>query len=177
MRSDKTNNWYQMDPESYRRELRNLITKDYKLADEDNVRKINQEAAHLARKLGMEDRVEQIALEAAQIRVKDHKPNFPEVIAFRLITATKPKLQKVSKVILERVNVELRAKLGLNQWISSKHTLDWYRQLLTRSRRGTKFIQSDIADFYGSIKEGLLKEALEWAAQETFLTELGVQVV
>ena len=30
-----------------------------------------------------------------------------------------------------------------------KHTLEWYKQLLTRSRRGTKFIQFDIADFYG----------------------------
>ena len=177
VKSDKTNNWYQLEPGEYRKQLRNLITQDYRLAEEEQVDNIDFQAAELARKLGIEDRVERLALEPAQVRVKDHKPNFPEVISYRLITPTKPQMQKVSKVILERVNVELRAKMGLQQWASSKETLDWYKDLLPRSRRGTRFIQFDIADFYGSIKKDLLLRALEWARQETFLEELGIKVI
>ena len=54
------------------------------------------EAARLAKDLGMEERIEQLALEEALVRVKDHKLGFPEVVSFRLITPTKPQMQRVS---------------------------------------------------------------------------------
>ena len=124
------------------------------------VQQSNTEAAYLDKQLGLEDRIDRMALETAFITIKDHKPNFPERLSFRLINPAKSQVGKISKIILERLNKEIREKLCLNQWKSSNETLDWYKNVCLNNTNGLKFIQCDIANFYPSISEKLVKTHL-----------------
>ena len=51
---------------------------------------INIEAANLARSLNIDDRMDAMGLNEAFITIKDHKPNFPNRLDFRLINLGKP---------------------------------------------------------------------------------------
>ena len=177
IKSDKTNNWYTIEVTDYKRELRNAITTDYRLLDDSEVEKINKEAAYLANQLGISDRIDKMSLETAFITVKDHKSDFPAKYNFRLINPAKSQMGRVSKVILERVNKEIRRKLGLNQWQSSNEALEWFHRIPQHDSKEMKFIQCDITNFYPSISENLMKKALVWAANYTYLSELAIEVI
>ena len=83
--ADKTANLYCMEVQQYKDELRNNITKDYKVSRTDVLKSINSESAVIAERLELSDRVEAIAEKPANITVKDHKPDFPARLGCRLI--------------------------------------------------------------------------------------------
>ena len=177
IKSDKTGNWYTMDVSEYCRQMRNLITKDYKQISQEEIQEIDREAAFLAKQLGMDDRIDCMALENAFITVKDHKAGFPARLYFRLINPAKSNIGKISKVILSRTNTDIRKKLSLCQWQSSDDTLKWFKDILKSDTSGMKFIQFDIENFYPAISEDLLEKALVWARKHTFLSELATKIV
>ena len=78
----------------------------------------------------------------------DHKPDFENHPKCRLINPSKSSLGKVSKVILDRINNDIRDQVHVNQW------------------------RSDIVDFYPSISEPLLDQAIEWAKQHSDTKEI-----
>ena len=63
------------------------------------------------------------------ITIKDHKQDFPGKISCRLINPAKTDVGKLSKVILQEKVAELREKLQLNQWKSTKEVLEWFSAL------------------------------------------------
>ena len=85
--------------------MKNSITDQYRRADEHVLDRINTEAAKIAKKLKLDDRIEEISEKAAYITIKDHKEDFPGRLKFRLISPCKTNMGKISKTILERVNV------------------------------------------------------------------------
>ena len=99
------------------------------------------------------------------MNLKDHKPNYKNSPTFRLLNPNKGELGKISKQILSRVNTGLREKLRVNQWRNTYDVLQWFNKIENKSRK--HFIQHDIVDFYPSINEKLLKEALEYASTVT----------
>ena len=168
--ADKTGNLYEIQPEDYKKYLKNSITSNYKRAGSSLITSINSEAADIAKKLELEDRIEAMSLNEAFISVKDHKRSFgTDIPDFRLLNPSKTKLGKVSKQILERVNREVRDKLCVNQWRSTEDMLKWFKEL--PDKENLKFIQFDIESFYPSISEALLRKAIEMAREYTVLTE------
>ena len=53
------------------------------------------------------------------IILKDRKPNFQNNLTVRLLNSANNELRRINKTILDKINVNLRNLLHLNQW---KHT-------------------------------------------------------
>ena len=70
----------------------------------------------------------------------------------------KNELGRISKTILDKVNVNLRNSLLLNQWKNTQEVIDWFKGI--DNKQHYKFIMFDIKDFYPSISKGLLNDAL-----------------
>ena len=61
------------------------------MIDDCELKKLNIEAALLAKELGLEDRIDVMAKNIAFFTVKDQKSDFPAKTQFRLITLQKLK--------------------------------------------------------------------------------------
>ena len=142
--SDKTDNYYEMEKSEYVKNMRNIITQSYRKGSMKEIEESDYLLACIAKKLGVEWRIERTALKPSQITVKDHKDDFPMRISFRLINPMKLNIQRVSKVILERVNMELRNIHKVNQCISTKEVIDWY--VKSDNKQNKKFIQCDLRE-------------------------------
>ena len=129
----------------------------------------------MAKELGIEWRLEKTEKEMASLTIKDHKPEFPGKVSYRLINPMKNPMGKVSKVILQRINREVREKTGLNQWQSTQDSLKWFESLENKS--DMTFFQFDIEQFYPSINEELLRKALTWAEEYSFISETAKNII
>ena len=58
--------------------------------------------------------------------LKDHKPNFQNNPIVRLLNPAKNELSRISKTILNKINVNLRNSLHLNQWKNTHEVIDWF---------------------------------------------------
>ena len=166
--ADKTRNIYKMNPAAYSKLLTENVTNIYKHAEEGTVNAINDELMQLASKLDISGRVDRTSENPAFITLKDHKPNFENHPKCRLINPSKSSLGKVSKVILDRINNDIRDQVHVNQWRNSTDVISWFINIKDKSRKS--FISFDIVDFYPSISESLLDQAIEWAKQHLEIT-------
>jgi hypothetical protein len=117
--ADKTTNVYETDPESYRKLLTENITKTYKIGNSNITDDINEELRDITNNLSIGNRVDVMAKRDAFITIKDHKENFPSNVKCRLINPSKGELGKVSKVILDNINNNIRSAINVNQWKNS----------------------------------------------------------
>ena len=159
--ADKTTNIYKMEVEDYKKMPADNITSSCQKADSKNLDEINCEARILTSKLDLADRVQCYARKPAFITLKDHKPNFDNNPKCRLINPAKSEVERISKILLDKINNEVRCKTNLNQWRSTKSVVDWFQNL--DAQRNTKFIKFDIVNFYPSISENLLEDAIAFA--------------
>jgi len=95
------------------------------------------------------------------ITLKDHKENFENHPTTRLINPAKNEVGRISKHILENLNKTIRETLMLNQWKSTKDVTDWFKNI--NDKHLCTFMMFDIKEFYPSISENLLKNALKFA--------------
>ena len=101
----------------------------------------------------------------AYITVKDHKENFPEKVAFRLINPSKSEIGKLSKKLLDGINKELRAKVDVNQWKNTSEVINWFNNI--RNKNECSFVCFDIENFYPSISPELLDKSIQFAKEHT----------
>ena len=106
------------------------------------------------------------------ITLKDHKENFVNNPQTRLLNPAKNEIGRISKDILDQINKELRNTLQLNQWKNTKDVISWFKEIENKPR--CKFILFDIKEFYPSIKESLLKNALDFAKQHVRIKKNGL---
>jgi hypothetical protein len=71
----------------------------------------------------------------------------------------------LSKTILDEIN----SKLNLNQLRNTKQVIEWFGNIKDKERH--IFISFDIVDFYPSISEKLLDQALSWASNLTTISD------
>ena len=173
--ADKTGNLYKMRTEQYEKLLRDNVTKSYKPAPDRLCDDINNEAKRIATRLKLEDRTEILAKSEAFITLKDHKENFMNALPCRLINPAKPEMGIVSKHILERIVSELREKTSINLWKNSAAVINWFKGV--EDKINHTFLCFDIVDFYPSISESLLKEALAYARQHASITDSDMEVI
>ena len=159
--ADKTRNMYGITPQEYDKLLKENVTKTYKKTNAGLVNQVNSEASKITEKLKIEDRVQCIAKNEAFITIKDHKPNFPNAVACRLLNPCKSEVGKISKSYLEKINNEIRRNTGVNQWRSNQAVLDWFNAI--PNKKESRFIKFDIVSFYPTISRNVLLEALDFA--------------
>ena len=99
--------------------FKDTITPNYRKVDKNTFNKMNLEAKQIAEKLKIADRVETLNENDAFITLKDHKQNFNNDPKCRLINPTRSDLGKASRIMLQRINNEIRSKSDLIQSINT----------------------------------------------------------
>ena len=159
--ADKTTNLYKVSTKDYNKLLTENITKTYKKTSASAVMHVNKEAKSIATKLGVADRIEQYANRNAFLTLKDHKDNFESNPKCRLINPAKSDIGVISKFYLDSVNTKLRQRLQINQWRNTDEVIRWFTAIPDKPH--SRFIKFDIADFYPSISQDLLRNAIKFA--------------
>ena len=175
VQADKSDNLYLMKPEEYFKHLKQNITKEYRKAPPSTLYKIDEEAATMANKFQVMDRVEGIAAKQSYITIKDHKEDFKSRPSFRLINPCNSNMGRMSKLILDRINQDVRNATNLNQWRSTEDMLKWFRNL--EHKNTLSFIKFDIKTFYPTITKELLSRAIEFTKGFTSITEDEEEVI
>ena len=109
------------------------------------------------------------------ITLKDHKPNFKNNPKVRLINLEKNEIGRISKNILDKINHQLRDSLRINQWKDTSEVIEWFLKIPDKNRY--KFAIFDIKDFYPSISEKLLTNALNFAKEITDISREDMQIM
>ena len=149
--------------------------KTYKHGSEENISEINNELNHIANKLSIGNRIECMKKREAFISLKDHKENFQTNPKCRLINPAKSDSGKISKSILDRLNTKLRTILNVNQWRNTQNVIEWFGSIEEKTRHS--FISFDIVDFYPSISENLLDQALSWASNLADISDEDISII
>ena len=110
------------------------------------------------------------------LTLKDHKENFNNNPTVRLINPAKNELGRMSKNILENLNKKLRTELFLNQWKNTASVIEWFKNI-KEEKHLNKFMVFDIKEFYPSIKENLLRNALEFASAITTISSKDKEII
>ena len=173
--ADKTTNIYKLPPQDYKKLLHENITKSYKKSPTRLEKSINLEAKEIAAGVKLDHRIEYMAKAPAYITLKDHKDNFRSAHPCRLINPCKSEIGKISKSILENINRNLLKLLQVNQWRNSESVIKWFYSIENKSQ--CKFIQLDIAEFYPSISEEILDNAILFAQQYIHIPEKDLRII
>ena len=112
--------------------LHDNITKTYKHGSEHTIDEIDSELKDISNNLGIGDKIEKMKKREAFISLKDHKENFENNPKCRLINPAKSESGKLSKIILDEINSNLRQKLNLNQWRNTKQVIEWFGNIKTK---------------------------------------------
>ena len=145
--------------------MKDNVTKTYKLTDNEVIEEINFELSQITDNLSKE----------AFVTLKDHKENFETNPKYRLINPAKSELGKISKIILDDINTQIRNATGLNQWKNSLSVIDWFKNI--KSKPGHSFLSFDVAEFYPSITEELLDKAITWARGYVNIDDKQINVI
>ena len=109
------------------------------------------------------------------ITLKDHKPNFKNNPKVRLINLEKNEIGRISKNILDKINHQLRDSLRINQWKDTSGVIEWFLKIPDKNRYN--FAIFHIKDFYPSISEKLLTNALNFAKEITDISREDMQIM
>ena len=173
--ADKTSNFYKIGTADYNRLLQNSITNSYKKIDADATDSINREAKKIATTLDLDDRINGMTQRDAFITLKDHKTNFKENPACRLINPAKSNIGCISKAILDRINCNISKSLNINQWKNTAEVITWFKNIQNRDR--AIFIEFDVVNFYPSISAELLQSALKFASNYDNITPEDTDII
>ena len=149
-----------MDRETYEKLLHENIKKTCKKTDKKSVRAINVDAKKIAKDLELEDRIEKMQKSECYITAKDYKEDFPHKISCRLINPSKSDIEKLSKIILDKINSDVLSSVQVNQWKNSQAVVEWFKNI--RNKNNASFIVFDIEGFYPSISPELFHKAINF---------------
>ena len=109
------------------------------------------------------------------ITSKEHKSNLKDNPKARLINPTKNEIGRIIKNILDKINHQLKDSLRINQWKDTSEIIQWFLKIPDKNRY--KFAIFDIKDFYPSISEKLLTNALNFAKEITDISREDMQIM
>ena len=146
--------------------IMNSITSTYKKTNNNIKKQINIAVRNIMRDKELIKRMETNEEGNSFITIKDRKENFDNRPTVRLINSVKNELGRINKLILDKINKKISQ---WNQWKNTDVVIDWFKQ--TKNKNLYKFVTFDIEEFYPSIKECLLKNAINFAEQHTETSE------
>ena len=173
--ADKTSNMYRLNKNDYQNLLKNGTTTTYKKVSKNIGTIINKEGIKFAKQADMLDNIEINGTGNSFVPLKDHKENLTNHPTTRLINPSKNEIGRISKHILDQINTKLVSKLRVNEWKNTISVIKWFKNI--NNKRLYKFLQFDIKDFYPSIKETLLHEAIQFAKEHAPITRKDVEVI
>ena len=97
------------------------------------LRAINEQGKKIANKKNILDRIQVNSKEECFITLKDHKPNFENNVAARLINPAKNEIGRISKVILENINKNYEVNYSYNSGIIQQQSSTGLRKLKTKT--------------------------------------------
>ena len=160
-KSDKTGNFYQINPNEYFQLMSREVNKEYKMDQDSTTEKlINRNASEIGSMLGVDKRLEVMAKKDAYILMKDHKESFHREHQARLINPSKNPLGQISKFMLDRILGKCRDKFNVNQLRSTDDSIKWFKAIENKPNK--VLIKADIANFYPSITEEVVKNATRY---------------
>ena len=148
-----------MSHEKYDKLVNNSITQNSRKAEDNISYAIATECRNLSRKPNVENHLPSTKLNPAFITIKDHKENFYNNTKCPLINLTKPEIGKVTKNIVDKMNVSIRCNADVDQWRSTKEVIRWFNNL--ENKEQLSYLTFDIVDFYPSITDYLLIKKLK----------------
>ena len=151
-----------MPHQKYQELLEKNIQKEYKKVSMATINKVNTSHIEVVQKLDIQDRVFTTTTRQAYATLKDHKDNFNNNPSCRLINPAKPEIGRISKKILEKINLRVRQATRHTQWRNSAEVIQWFK--LLKNKPNLKFLIFDICNFYPSITPELLEKALDFAS-------------
>ena len=77
--------------------------------------------------------------------------------------------------ILQTINTELRNKIKVNQWQNSSEVIEWFKNI--PNKKECTFTVFDIQEFYPSITEDLLKQAILFAQNSVSIPPKYIDVI
>ena len=119
------------------------------------------EAKNIIKSYRLAERIDHLPRSETFITLKDHKDNFYNKPSCRLINPTKNELGKISKKTIEHINQEILNKIDVNQWKNTDNVINWFNNI--EYKKDCTFIQFDLKNFYPSITEEILEEAISFA--------------
>ena len=176
VKGDKSRRIYKVQERTYKKELADKISSNYRKADRDLVENVNREAAVIANNLGeLDERIDAMPESESFITYKDHKDNFPARKEVRLLNPSKSNIGRISKKILDAINSTLRQKTSFNQWKSTNECIRWFSNL--PEKHNLKFIKLDIQNFYPEIGLKLLQDSIDWAKNYVTISREDVEII
>ena len=164
-----------MIPKLTKKIIKESITKDYKLADDNTINHINDEAARILSVRNVKKKIPKYVTNEAFITLKDHKQNFPHTIKCRTINPAKSHVGKWCKIILQKHQDRIRSKSGLTQWKNSMEVTKWFEKL--NDKRSKCFINFDILEFYPSITKLHLIDAIKFSKEFTKFSDDDTELI
>ena len=148
---------------------RSAITSTYKKANRNIKKRINEKGKEIVKKSfeNIIDRVDVNAESNCFITIKDHKENFLNHPKVRLTNPAKNQLGRISKTILDNINMKLFQSIQINQWKNTVSAIKWFNSL--KYKHLMKFFMFDIRDFYTCITQDLLNKALNFASEYIYI--------
>ena len=95
------------------------------------------------------------------ITLKGHKANFLNNWKTHLLNPAKNELGRISKAILDKINLKLQNATKVNQWKNLNDVISWFKNI--KNKQNCKFLLFDIKDFYPTITKELLSKCLSFA--------------
>ena len=166
---------YKVDKQDYNRLLTNSITKTYKKAEANTKHSVNSSGKEIMKDHHIVERMTINGENNCFVTLKDHKENFANNPTTRLINPAKNELGRISKTILESINSNLRNKFNLNQWKCTEEVIDWFKNINKKNKH--TFMMFDVKDFYPSITEKLLKNAIKFAEKSIQISQKDKEII
>ena len=173
--ADKSNNFYLIDKLQYNQLLEKDIHKEYKKSSENELNLVNLKAAKIAKELQLDNRMKIHTTTECYVTIKDHKDEFMSKMPCRLINPAKSEMGRVSKILVEDINLKVRDIKKLNQWKNTAAVINWFTKLENKST--LKFFKYDIQSFYPSITKELLYKAIEFARNIIYIPENDINII
>ena len=92
-----------------------------------------------------------------------------------MINPAKSEIGKISKHLLDTINVSLHKQFGLNQWHNTASTLNWFNAI--SDKPNCKFLKFDVVEFYLPITEKLLTDAINFANNYANINDKGISTI
>ena len=166
---------YKLTKDEYNHLLDNAVSTTYKKVTTGIEDVINKDGIKYATQADIFDRIEINGTSNCFITLKDHNENFVNHPTTRLINSAKKEIGRISKSMLDKINICLCKKLQLNEWKNTTNVINWFKQI--DEKRLHTFIIFDIKDFYPSIKETLLKNAIQFPAEHPNISKNDFEVI
>ena len=109
------------------------------------------------------------------ITLKDHKENLLNRPTTRLLNPAKNEIGRISKHILQNINKTLSEETKVNGCKNTESVINWFKSI--PNKHLYTFLMFDIKDFYPSIKEKLLWEAIRFAKLYISITNKDIEAI